>query len=329
MSDDRRRERAQRLLRWYPAAWRERYGEEFTELLIAEIEEQPQSLTRTADVIRGGLLARAAAAGLSADGVGSEARLRASLGVAGWAAAGFLVFGIAVWSQLTVGWQWSAPASSSTTAAMLLMSGAVVGLLALAVMAVVPLLWATVRSGRGHLARPVLLCLAGVAVLVLGSLHFSHFWPGTGGHRWADRGLVPRDVGAWSWAASLWITSYWAHPISLFAFPPGQVVWMALSPVALAATAVGAVRTVRGLELSRATLRHEACLAAAATAPMAVFLAGAGSWVISGGAAPKGLFAVGAIDLAGVAVMAGALVASFRASQRALGAVRPLARPLA
>ena len=31
-----------RLLRWYPACWRERYGEEFAELLLAELTEQPR-----------------------------------------------------------------------------------------------------------------------------------------------------------------------------------------------------------------------------------------------------------------------------------------------
>jgi hypothetical protein len=42
------RERAARLLRWYPRGWRERYGEEFAELLIAELEERPRSAGRRA-----------------------------------------------------------------------------------------------------------------------------------------------------------------------------------------------------------------------------------------------------------------------------------------
>ena len=44
--------RAARLLRWYPEAWRSRYGEEFTELLIADIAERPRARSRTADVLR-------------------------------------------------------------------------------------------------------------------------------------------------------------------------------------------------------------------------------------------------------------------------------------
>jgi len=50
---------------------------------------------------------------------------------------------------------------------------------------------------------------------------------------------------------------------------------------------------------------------------MAGFLAGAGTWVISGGPAPRELFRVGAIDELGVAAMTAAFVLGFRAAQRA------------
>ena len=50
------------------------------------------------------------------------------------------------------------------------------------------------------------------------------------------------------------------------------------------------------------------------------FLAGAGSWIISGGPAPRGLFRIGLIDSVGVAVMAAAMILAFRAAQRALTA---------
>jgi hypothetical protein len=55
--------RTARLLRWYPPAWRARYGDEFTELLIAEFTERPRSWRRAVDVARGGLLARLTGAG--------------------------------------------------------------------------------------------------------------------------------------------------------------------------------------------------------------------------------------------------------------------------
>jgi hypothetical protein len=53
---------------------------------------------------------------------------------------------------------------------------------------------------------------------------------------------------------------------------------------------------------------------------MAAFLAGAASWIISGGPAPRGLFRVGLIDGIGLAVMGAALVLAFRAVRTSLSA---------
>jgi hypothetical protein len=112
------------LLRWYPRGWRARYGEEFTELLIAELAERPRSWWRTADVARGGLFARLTSAGLTSAGptwagAGRDPRdptagQRASLATLVCAVAAFLTVGAAMWAQLAVGWQWApAPARPS------------------------------------------------------------------------------------------------------------------------------------------------------------------------------------------------------------------------
>jgi hypothetical protein len=100
------RRRAARLLRWYPRAWRVRYGEEFTELLIADLAERPRSAARTADVIRGGLVARLADAGLSGCPRSPELarmQVRACLASLACCAAVFLGVGGAIWSQLVIG----------------------------------------------------------------------------------------------------------------------------------------------------------------------------------------------------------------------------------
>jgi hypothetical protein len=57
--------RVARLLLWYPRAWRNRYGEEFTELLISDIEERPRSARRALDVAHGGIMARLTDVGLA------------------------------------------------------------------------------------------------------------------------------------------------------------------------------------------------------------------------------------------------------------------------
>ncbi|MGH3289793.1 MAG: alpha/beta hydrolase [Streptosporangiaceae bacterium] len=101
--------RTARLLLWYPKAWRSRYGEEFAELLMADICERPRSRMRTADVVRGGIVARLSAAGLCGWTLEPAAQVRASLVSLGWCAAAFVSVGAAIWSQLTIGWQWSQP----------------------------------------------------------------------------------------------------------------------------------------------------------------------------------------------------------------------------
>jgi len=330
------RERAARLLRWYPRAWRARYGEEFTELLIADLAERPGSAARTADVIRGGLVARLADAGLcgcalQAAGRAPElarAQARASLASLACCAAVFLGVGGAIWSQLVIGWQWSAPHTVGTAVATFVMTGTVLVLAALALIAALPVAWTVATRltrgqarGRGRgLAVPSALFLAGLAIMIVGGRHFGNGWPGTGGHPWARTSLVPGGVAAFSWASTLSVSSFWAHPAALAAFPAAELTWMALSPLALACLVAGAATAVRRTELSPALLRFEGRLGVAACGTMAVFLGAGCAWLAGRAAPPGSLFRPGAIDAAGLAVMALALgVACQAARQSRLG----------
>jgi hypothetical protein len=316
--------RTERLVRCYPRAWRERYGEEFTELLLDDISERPRCVRRTADVVRSGILARLAFAGLTGDALEPKQQVGVGLATLSFAVTAFLAAATAIWSQLTIGWQWSAPAESATKAGMLVMTGAMVAFVSVALLAAVPLLWALCREcvrGRGREFVPPLTALGvGAFVLVIGGIHFGHGWPGTGGHPWSGRDIVPSWAARFCWAATLWITSYWAHPGALTAFPASEVAWMVASPIAMLAVLIGAARTIRRLPMSSRILRYESWLGLAAAFVCAVFLAGASSWVISGGPSPRELFRVGTIDAVGIAVMAAALTLTFRAAQRTLAA---------
>jgi len=319
--------RAARLLRWYPAAWRDRYGEEFTELLIADIAERPRSKTRALDVARGGIVARLADAGLAgtaalppraATGTAPAARyrqVRASLVSLGCAAAAFLAVGAALWSQLTIGWQWSPSAAAPAAAATVITSAAMLAFLALGALAALPVLCAVVvqvtRRRRKTLIVPAAIMTAAMTVLFAGGRHFGNGWPGTGGHR----GMVPGGLAAFEWATSLSVSAYWAHPGALAAFPPAELAWMAVSPVALACAVAAAATLVRRTELPPRLLAFEARLAVAACAAMAVFLAGCSCWVATGG--QRSLFHAGLIDVGGVAVLALALGVAQQAARTA------------
>ena len=307
MSSQRRAElgaelRAGRLLRWYPAWWRASYGAEFGELLAADIAERPRSLARGIDIARGGLLVRLAGLGLARTGFGADRGGLAGrqLAALACAMAVFLAFATAVWSQLLIGWQWAAPDTHGTRAAVLLMSLAMLAFALLAVAAAVPVLYRAVRDWR-RCAVPLLLVLAGAGIWFAGGRHFGNAWPGTGGRgwpgqRWPGRGLVPGGVAAFSWASTLSVSSYWVHPAALARFPGTEIAWMAGSPIAIACLVAGVAGLLRRTTLMPGVLRFEAWLGALACVAMAVFLTGCCAWLGSGGSGPSGLYRAGAID---------------------------------
>ena len=192
-------------------------------------------------MILSGLLARLAGLGLTGFGLSAADQARASLATLGGAAAAFLTFGLAMLAQLAIGWQWAMPHHPATTSGLALMAAGAVLLLVLGLLAAVPVAWGTATvllrrgTGRGprrRLAGPVAFVLAGGTALVTGAHHFQNAWPGTGGTA-VHRGLVPAGAAAFSWAGTLSVSSYWAHPAALNAFPAPELAWMVLSPLAL------------------------------------------------------------------------------------------------
>jgi len=308
-------DRAARLVRWYPRTWRDRYGLEFAELLICDIEERPRSRARTADVIRGGIAARLAAAGFCGFAADTAGRARASLVSLACCLSIFLGFGAAVWSQLTIGWQWSESSGGAATAAIIVTSAAMLAFLVLALLAAAPVLWVVGRriaGGQGRdLLVPAAVVLAGAAIMFAGGRHFGNGWPGTGAHR----GFVPGGLAAFSWASTLSVSSYWAHPSALAAFPAGELAWMAASPLVVVCAVAGAAVAIRRVDLPPAVLRYEIRLAAAACAAMTALLVGCCCWIAGGGG--TSLFHAGAIDVVAVTVMAVALVAADHAARQA------------
>jgi hypothetical protein len=314
VSDQRALEReVQRLLRFYPKRWRAHYGDEFTQLLVDELTEGEMSVARKLDVFAHGAWTRLAYAGLAGSVLDSRRRIRSMLGALLVVSAVFVMFAVGVWAQLTIGWQWSAPVSAGTTAAMWLMSAGLFGLGALVVLIIplfaVLLVRITRTRGVGRW-RPVIVWLAAGAVLYAGSRHFGAHWPGTGGHPWSGRGLVPGWIARLGWAGTLWISSYWAHPVALGSFPAGELAWMVISPAAWLVLIVSGAMTVSRLELTPKLQRLAILVCGIAVTAMVVFLAGAVLWVFSDSSGPRSLFAVGAIDFAIVAILAAGLIAT-------------------
>ena len=124
---------------------------------------------------------------------------------------------------------------------------------------------------------------------------------------------MPGGLAAFEWATSLSVSAYGAHPGALAAFPAAEVAWMAASPLLLAAAVLAAATLVRRAELPPRLLAFETRLGLVACAVMAVFLAGCGCWVATGG--QRSLLHAGVIDVAGVVVMALALAMARQAAR--------------
>lgn len=325
--------RAARLLRWYPRPWRDRYGAEFTELLISDIEERPRSAGRAVDVARGGLTARLTQAGLAggplpAPGGVVTPQLRyqqvsVSLGSLLGVLAVFLVAAVALASSLVIYWQFPVVvAAPAAVMASRVISAALLALLVLAAVAALPVLGVLAarcgssRAARRSLRGPAAVLLASVAFLVTGGRHFGNGWPGTGGHG----SFVPAGLAAFEWANSLFVSAYWAHPGSLAAFPRAEVGWMAVSPLALAVAVGAALVLIRRAGLPSWLLAFEVRVATAACAVLPVVFAAAAGWVATSGPRQQS-FHAGLIDLACTGVLAAALplaVQAVRAARREL-----------
>jgi hypothetical protein len=352
--------RARRLLRWYPPPWRDRYGAEFTELLLADMADRPRSPARTLDVARGGILARLAGAGLAGSGLagsgpaggglaaaggppdlaGARARhLAASVATLAAAGAVFLVIGAGQWSQLLVSWVWTAPGARGAGPAWAAGRAATLGtlaglavLLALGLAAALPVLAATAaglarprfRGQRRRLGWPAAVLAAAVTGLVIGGRSVENNWTGTGGLH----SPVPGGVAAFTWAVTLFVTAYWAHPGLLAAFPAPERAWMAVSPLLLGAAVACAVLLVRRAGLSPRAARFEAGLAAAGCAVMTAVTALSLAWLAAAGplAGQRGIFHAGWVNVACTAVLALALLtglAAARVARRELARAEP------
>ncbi len=339
--------RAERLLRWYPRPWRDRYGDEFTELLISDITERPSAPGRTIDIVRNGVMARLSDAGLAgsaltAPGGAAEemaaaraSHVAASLASLGTASAVFLVVGAAQWSQLLISWVWAVrlrerspggypPVFAADRLAALGTSVAMLTFLALGVLAALPVL-ATVADRlrsprvdgqRRRLAWPAVALVAALTILVTGGRALENNWIGTGGLH----SPVPGGLAAFIWAVTLFVSAYWAHPAMFATLPAAERGWMVVSPLVLAVAVVSAAVLVRRSGLSPRIARLEAWLGIACCAVMTAFLGLCAGWVTYDGPLATRLsgFHAGWINIASTGVLALALIAGLQAARTAM-----------
>jgi len=173
----------ERMIRWYPAQWRSRYGGEMAALLedtYATASDVP--IRHRLGLARAGLAERARAAGLIGSAQGPEERVRAGsvLVLCGWAL--FLV-ALAIFGKFTDNWLAGTPRSdrwvaSSSFDAVTVAAAVGCAIVLLAALCALPMFGSRVRSGDWKvLRRPLLRAVTSAAiaaVLLGGALAWAH-----------------------------------------------------------------------------------------------------------------------------------------------------------
>jgi hypothetical protein len=235
-----------RLLKAYPAAWRERYGAELVSLIEAGAEGGRVSVRVQLDVIASGLAQRLRSSGLVGDDAPPERRIRAGVLVVLSAWAAFVVAGLGL-AKTAEHWQAVTPRPDRGVPAAAydgVLLGAALGTLAvlLGIMLTVPPLVAFLRTGG---------------------------WMKI--HR-----AVLRALGATGFTALVLVgVIFWAHRLTVEQRNGGDVLYAAVF-IVLCLCAIGsialwtraAVVTAGELALNSASLRWETLLAAATTVTM-------------------------------------------------------------
>jgi hypothetical protein len=249
-------DRSTRLLRWYPAAWRQRHGDEMVAFMEDSYGDGPVPTRVRLDMARGALAEHGAQMGLGGRNRSPAERLRggAFLVLSAW---GFFVVGGSVFAKATEGWKSGrspfthGPAAAAFTG---VLAAAVAGA-AVIVVAVAVVLPAFVRhlraGGWSDLRRPIL----GAAAVTLVTTVV-----GSGVVVWAHHlTFVERNGGYWPYGTAFLLLG-------------------ALFVATVAAWTVAACRTVVRLELPGPVLRTEGVLALVLTTVMAALLSGTIVW---------------------------------------------------
>jgi MFS family permease len=245
-----------RMLRWYPCAWRDRYGDEMTALLEDTYAESRVPFRDRISMAKSGTMERARVAGVLGDATGPGERIRGgSLLILGaWSL--FMVAG-PIFGKFTDNWVPATPKGDRWLPNDGLAAVEWAGLLGVALVLgsalfVAPTFIRLLRSGgwpsvRGSIVRAVMAgALAILMTLGVGVL----------AHQ-----LSSRDRnGGW-----------WPYGVAFF-------LWVALGVAAIAIGTGAAIAVGRRLELSLKSLRVLGWVALSLSAMMAVMIAGMVTW---------------------------------------------------
>ena len=277
--------RAQRLLRLYPKAWRERYGPEFVDLMEQEIAETPRSLRRTSNIISKGVIARFNDAGLTGLTIDTSEQSRAGVATMFVAVVMFMSLALHFWSEGMLNWN----ALNQASIAVSLWLGAVTTLsvvLAVMILVVFASLVGSaimkVATGKSKGVRGPLSLVAGMIVLVGYSAHNAlQYVIARGGIQWTHPGQAVKQVAGAVYAITDNVIRVWLSPSQqLVSF--SDLVY-ALTPLALVFFASGVATLIRRSEFFSLSNRTGRVATISFATTMVLYLIGWAGWLIATG----------------------------------------------
>ncbi len=248
--------RATRLLRWYPPAWRERYGEEFADHLEQEFADRPIDVRRGVNVAYKGLVARFDDMGLSSSALDPGDQSRAALGTSFALITLLSLVALNYWSRAMLMWSTRQyhPIPIDATTGILTVATWLLLLTLLAIVLVV--LVFAVRQIVGGRVRRIVWPLA-FAVVSAGYVYYTVRWlPRAleqysymvqGGYRWTHPGSAAYALADIARSITQPWISMWSPGAT--GGPTSQIVMRDLAPIAVLIFGVAMALLVRRVEL--------------------------------------------------------------------------------
>jgi len=291
--------RATRLLRWYPTAWNERYGDEFVDHLEQEFAERPVDLKRTLNIACRGLVARVGDFGLTSSDLKFEGESRATIGTSFTLVAIASVLTLNFWS-LSVG-RWSSrrfhPLPDTIATGILTVTA---GLLLLVLMAIVlAVAVSSARQIRRKRARP----LVGPSLLAVGSgafilyaarwlpmelVQYTHSPHGRPGIQWSHPGRTIAALAQSTWDLTQTWVSLWTQ--RMYGVPTSQIIVNDLLPIALLVLGIAIAVLLRRVELPLIGERVGSAVVALLGVLLGTFLVAFFVWFTVGGPSGSTVF---------------------------------------
>ena len=248
--------RARRLLRWYPAAWRERYGEEFADHLEQEFSDRPIDLSRGVNVAYKGLIARFDDLGLSNRALSPNGQTRAALGTSFAFITLLSVIALNYWSRAMLMWstrQYHPIPVDATTGILTVATWLLVLMLVSVVLVVlVSAVRQVVRGRGGPIAWPLTFALVSA-----GYVYYTVRWlPRAleqysymvqGGYRWTHPGSAAYALADIARSITQPWISMWSPGVT--GGPTSQIVMRDLAPLAVLVFGLAMALLVRRVEL--------------------------------------------------------------------------------